>query len=157
MADNNVQSARRALDAFNTGDLTGAEEYIAEDYTDPEVPQLEEPGFQGPQAFAATVAWLRSAFADLRFEVQEVMSSGDIVVVRTLMSGTQQGEFMGIPPKGKTIASRQIYIFRLSDGKISGYRVFRDDVSMMMQLGAIHLAPDDPADSYSAGAGIYEY
>ena len=157
MADDNVQAVRRTLSAFNTGDLAGAEEYIASDYTDSEVPHSEGYVPQGLEAFAATVGWLRHAFADLRFEEQEVMASGDMVVVRTLMSGIQQGEFMGIPPRGKSISSRQIYIFRLSEGKVSGYRVFRDDVSMMMQLGAIHLVPNDPAEAFEPTTEAYEY
>lgn len=157
MTDNNVLAVRRVFAALNTGDLASAQEYVADDYTDPEAPHREDYLPQGLEAFAATVDWLRNAFGDLKFEEQEVMSSGDIVVVRALMSGIQQGEFMGIPPKGKSIASRQIYIFRLADGKVSGYKVFRDDVSMMMQLGAIHLVPDEPTDTYEPSPGVYEY
>jgi predicted ester cyclase len=157
MTDNNVLAVRRVFAALNTGDLASAQEYIAPDYTDPEAPNQEGYVSDGVAAFAATVDWLRNAFGDLKFEEQEVMSSGDMVVVRALMSGIQQGEFMGIPPRGKSIASRQIFIFRLTDGKVSGYKVFRDDVSMMMQLGAIHLVPDEPAGTYEPNPGVYEY
>src|SRR5215210_334264 len=56
---------------------------------------------QGPAAFAATARWLRAAFADLTFDVQDVVADGDLVAVHCTMSGRQVGVFVGYDERGE--------------------------------------------------------
>ena len=43
----------------------------------------------------------RSAFPDLELTPEDVIADGDTVVRRDRITGTHDGEFMGIPPTGK--------------------------------------------------------
>jgi predicted ester cyclase len=69
------------------------------------------------------------------------------------LTGTQEGEIMGIPPTGRRIEVTEIHIYRLEDGKAVEHRVGRDDMGAMRQLGVIPdsvPAPGPPRDTEPA-------
>ena len=71
------------------------------------------------------------------WDVQEVLSAGDRVVVRWIGRGTHTGELMGIPPTGATIAFDAITIFRFADGKIAEEWTVWDALGLLQQVGAV--------------------
>jgi predicted ester cyclase len=52
-------------------------------------------------------------------------------------TGTQKGEFMGIPPTGKSISINVIDIIRIADGQAVEHWGVMDQMAMMQQLGVI--------------------
>jgi predicted ester cyclase len=52
-------------------------------------------------------------------------------------TGTHKGEFMGIPPTGKSISIGVIDIIRVAGGQLVEHWGQMDDMGMMRQLGAI--------------------
>jgi predicted ester cyclase len=85
------------------------------------------------QFFEAFIA----AFPDLRNDLQDVFASGDKVVARVRVTGTNQGEFMGMPATGKSIDLEAIDIVRFGDGKAVEHWGAMDGMEMMQQLGAV--------------------
>jgi predicted ester cyclase len=84
----------------------------------------------------------RAAFPDLRMEPQDVIVGGDKAVARVRATGTQQGEFMGVPAGGKSIDVELIDIMRFGDdGLIHEHWGVGDTLGLLQQLGAI---PDPP-------------
>jgi DNA-binding MarR family transcriptional regulator len=83
---------------------------------------------------------LHRAFPDLRVTAEDVIAEGDKVVVRNSVTGTHQGEYMGVPPTGRSVTYDEIFIARFSDGRIAETWGVVDVLSQMRQLGAI---PDD--------------
>jgi predicted ester cyclase len=82
------------------------------------------------------------AFPDLRLNVQDVIASGDKAVARVRVTGTHQGEFMGIPATGKTGAADLIDITRFGDdGLAHEHWGVVDMLAMMQQLGVIPAGP----------------
>jgi steroid delta-isomerase-like uncharacterized protein len=80
----------------------------------------------------------RQAFPDVKFEMHDMMAEGDVVVYRWTGGGTQQGEFMGIPPSGRRFSTQGVVFSRIRDGKIVEQRRIVDVYTMMQQLsGAI--------------------
>ncbi|MEV6411400.1 ester cyclase [Kribbella sp. NPDC051718] len=105
----------------------------------------------GPDAYYATAVWLRSAYADLGWTVEDSVVEGDLVVLHATMSGRHTGPFVtydengraaqAFPPTGKTFAVTQSHWFRLADGKVIEHWANRDDLGQAMQLGWIPPTP----------------
>lgn len=77
-----------------------------------------------------------TAFPDLKRPVEDLVAEGDKVVARWTSVGTHQGDFMGIPPTGKTVTTSGITIFRLENGKIVEEWSESDMLGMLQQVGA---------------------
>jgi predicted ester cyclase len=82
-------------------------------------------------------AGLRSAFPDFKATIEDIVAEGDKVVVRQTFSGTHKGEFMGVPPTGKSISIGVIDIIRVDGGKFVEHWGQMDTTGMIQQLGAI--------------------
>ena len=84
----------------------------------------------------------RVAFPDLRFNVEDALPSGDKVVMRGTATGTHEGEFMGIPPTGKSVDVPLIDIIRFADdGLAHEHWGLFDAMTMMQQLAWFRTAP----------------
>jgi predicted ester cyclase len=100
---------------------------------------------RGPAAFHATALWLRAAYAELSWEIGEVVADGDLVVVHATMSGRQTGTFVvfdddavpvrAFPPTGRRFAVTQTHWFRTADGMVVEHWANRDDLGQAAQLG----------------------
>jgi steroid delta-isomerase-like uncharacterized protein len=91
----------------------------------------------GAQALKEVFARLHRAFPDLHIAVEDVIAEGDKVVYRNTVTGTHQGEYMGLPPTGKSITYNEIFIFRIAGGRIAETWGVVDVISQMRQLGVI--------------------
>ena len=83
-----------------------------------------------------------AGFPDLRMEPQDVLVSDDKVVIRSKITGTHQGELMGIPATGRSIDVSVIDIIQFrDDGLAHEHWGVIDSMAMMQQLGVV---PDGP-------------
>jgi steroid delta-isomerase-like uncharacterized protein len=135
--DQNKALVRAVYDeVFNAGKTDQLEKYI----TPTAVEHQLMPGQTAPQNVIANlkvfVAAFRTAFPDLKVQVLDIIGEGDKVVARCLMTGTQKGEFMGLPPSNKPIAVEFIDILRFEQGKCVEHWGLSDDAKLMQQLGA---------------------
>jgi steroid delta-isomerase-like uncharacterized protein len=123
---------------YNQGDLHVADELVATHY----INHNPAPGeMSGREGFKAFVAYLRRAFADLQFTIEDQVAEGDKLVTRFTISGLHQGEFAGIPTTGKFARVTAIGIHRIVDGQIVESWLNWDALGMMHQLGATAPAP----------------
>ena len=83
------------------------------------------------------ITMLRSAFPDFKATIDDIVAEGDKVVIRQTWSGTQKGEFMGIPPTGKSVSFGVFDILRMAGGKCVEHWGQMDSMSLMQQLGAM--------------------
>ena len=130
--------AHQSFRLIENGDVELAEQIIATSFVNEEAeddPDDVERQLQGPAGFLATSRWLRDAFSDLRFELQETVAEGDTVIAAAVMTGRHTGPFNGIAPTGRPIAHKQVHIFTIADGQISRHRAVRDDLGLLLQLG----------------------
>jgi predicted ester cyclase len=79
-----------------------------------------------------------AAFPDLHFDTEDVIEQGDKLVARFRATGTQTGEFMGMPATGKSVDVDGIDILRFGDNGLAHehWGVF-DALGMMQQLGLV--------------------
>ena len=136
-----IKTVRRAIEAFNTGNITNVYEIISSDYINRESQRAKDSyrsQLRGPEEFIDTIKNLRSAFPDLHYEEQEIISQDNKVVFIANVTGTHTGNFFFIPPTGNRISYEAVHIHTMdSDGKILEHRAIRDDLKFMLQLGLI--------------------
>ena len=107
----NRKVARQLVEEIlSQGNMSLVDDLLAPDYI-----QHEElpPGMpHSSEGFALMLTMMRSAFPDFNAKVDDIIAEADKVVVRMTWTGTQQGEFMGMPPSGKSFSIGVIDIFR---------------------------------------------
>jgi len=130
---------RRFYDLISAGDVDGFGALLTDDFVEHEETPGLAPTKEGVLEFFRMYT---AAFPDLRFDAQDVLTSGDKVVARVRITGTHRGEFMGMPATGKSIDVQAIDIVRFGDDGLARehWGVF-DAMTMMQQLGAV---PDGP-------------
>ena len=80
------------------------------------------------------------ALPDLNAVEQDIVASGDLVVIRLVVSATQQGDLLGIAATGKPVTWDAVDIYRVDDdGKISEEWAADDMAAFASQLGALAL------------------
>ena len=91
----------------------------------------------GAEALKHVWAVLLQAFPDLHLTVEDMIAEGDKLVVRNTVAGTHLGEYMGLPPTGKSVVYNEIFIFRFEGGRVAETWGVVDVLSQMKQLGVI--------------------
>ena len=91
----------------------------------------------GPDGLIDLIKTWRTAFPDGRMEIDDLIVEGDTVAIRNTWYGTQEAEFYGIPPSGKSVAVTSVGIDRVQDGLVTEGWGELDMVGMMQQLGAL--------------------
>jgi steroid delta-isomerase-like uncharacterized protein len=129
----NLDSVQRFYDAYNKKDEAILNEVIADDYLD----YGHEPPGRGVAGAKDDRREIGRAFEDARFDIDEMIESGDRVVARWTLRATHTGPFAGLPATQKKIAVRGISLYRLRDGKITETRNLPDLFGLFTQLGAI--------------------
>ncbi len=133
--EENKAIARRWFEeGINRHNLAIMDELFAPDFTE-HMPI--GPGAQSLEEAKQFVAGTSAGMPDMRATVEEMVAEGDKVVVRYTVTGTQTGDFMGIPATGKPIKMTAIDILRFKDGKIAEHWLEGDQLGMMQQLGVI--------------------
>ena len=125
------------LEKFNRGDAVA----VSEDWSDEITNHGEKVGRSGIKAVLDDIF---RTFPDAKFEVQNAVVDGEMVVVRALFKGTHRGKgrlpvnggmLVGVEPTGRSFAVSHIHWFRVHDRKIVAHYATRDDIEMMRQLG----------------------
>jgi predicted ester cyclase len=133
MTTNPEKSVIRQIfeDAMNTGRAELYGELIHPAYINHDFPAPVE----GIEGFLIVDRMFRTAFPDFKVVIEDEIVAGDRVATRGFFSGTHSGEFMGIPPTGRSIRCTYTDIWRLEDGKGRENWVQMDMLGLMQQLG----------------------
>jgi steroid delta-isomerase-like uncharacterized protein len=137
-ATSNKATMRRFQDAANTHDAELISKTIDE-VVEPDVLIRTPLPIQatGAELLKEVFARLHRAFPDLHVTIEDLIAEGDKVVSRNTVTGTHQGEYMGIPPTGKSVTYNEIFIVRFVDGRFAETWGVVDVLSQMKQLGVI--------------------
>jgi len=132
---NKTLLSRLIKEVFNRGNVSVVDELLAPDFVEhEELPPGIPPGREAVKQLSTI---FRSAFPDFKATIDDMIAEGDKVVARQTWSGTQKGEFMGVPPTGKRVSFGVIDIVRIAGGKVVEHWGQMDGMGMMKQLGAI--------------------
>jgi steroid delta-isomerase-like uncharacterized protein len=136
MSEQNKATARRFYEAWTSGELDALDEIMAPDAQDHDT-QNPNAGTRGPEGARLTIEMYRAGFSDSRFDIEQQLAEGDYVITRWTAHGTNDGEMMGMPATGKTVAVTGITIDRFEDGKVVEGWTNWDTLGMMQQLGVV--------------------
>ncbi len=148
----NRESLKRLNDAINSGDLELISKTIDEVIKPDALIRTPMPAEATGAALVKEVfGKLLLAFPDLHVTVEDVIAEGDKLVSRNVVTGTHQGDYMGLPPTGRSVTYNEIFIGRFDDGRIAETWGVVDVHSQMRQLGAIPGGPSRPDEPAVAG------
>jgi predicted ester cyclase len=83
---------------------------------------------------------LRRSFSELRFEVHEnvgALVEGDLVALRTIITGTHTGVYSGVAATGNRIQTSASHIFRVRDDRLVEHWPVVDTYRILVAIGAI--------------------
>ena len=122
-------------EAFSTGNLAPADEWIAPNFVnhDPGTPPLPT----GPEGYKQLAGGYRAGFPDIQITVDDLLSEGNKVAGRWTARGTNTGALMGMPPTGKQITVTGTSILTFVGGKVVAHHTNWDTLGMLQQLGVV--------------------
>lgn len=145
MPEENKTIIRRLVEEiWNRRNPNIADELIAQSYInhDPASPEFG----RGPEAYKRHFQMYATAFPDLRFLIDSMVSEGDLVATRWTATGTHKGRLNELTPTGNSVAVTGMTIARVSGGKVHETWAQWDALGLMRQLGAI------PSRTQAAGS-----
>ena len=93
----------------------------------------------GLEKFRRAIEGVMGAVSDSNWTTLRLIADEDFVACHNRWSGTYRGSvFRGIPaPPGKPFSVEHIHIYRISDNRLAEHWVVRDDLGIMLQIGAV--------------------
>jgi predicted ester cyclase len=155
-AEANKELVKRYFDAMERGALDEATEFWATEATNHASGRKGQQPTKGRDRIGTVHRMLSAAFPDRQYQIDSMIAEGDQVVCRMTVSG----KFGGTPPRpsrplppswvgvegselvpasgvGKTYSVKHVHIFRIANAQITDHWAARDDLGLMLQLGAI--------------------
>ena len=123
----------KVYELFTSGDLTGIEKYIDPSY----IEHTPAPGTRaGLDGLKDVMANFKKSFPDIKFTVNDIIFADNRAAVLGTITGTNTGEFMGMPATNKKITVMGIdWLVFNKDSKCTEHWGYQDDMGMMQQLG----------------------
>ncbi len=133
LEDNKAVARRYYDEVLNGRQVDLVDELATDDYVEHD----PMPGQGTGRAGLKDRARLISEALQPSFTIEDVIADGDRVVVRWTNSGTHVGDFVGIPPTGRSFRIAGIDIHRLENGRLAEHWHVVDQLSMLQQLGLL--------------------
>lgn len=131
--ERNKETVRKLYEqSLNRKNLELLHDFVSEDY-------VGAYGKKGTDGFREPVDALIKAFPDANWEVQELISEGEKVVVKWKFTGTHTGPFQHIAATNKEVSNEGLAIFKFEKGKIIDGQVHTDRLGFLQELGLVPL------------------
>jgi len=85
-------------------------------------------------------AWFR-AFPDNVLTADRVIIDGHRLAQTVTQSGTDTGDFLGLPPTGKSFRLPIVWLFTIADGRFHYVRPLYDFTRLLVQIGVLKAKP----------------
>ena len=136
LAKRNKELMKNFERMINTADDELAAELVADDapfYT----PASPEP-LSGCKGYLSVVHWMRQGFSDVQWKLNDMVADEEKVAVYWTLTGTHDGEFLGIRPTGNkiSVSVMNFYYFN-AQGKITNDIAAEGMIGILRGIGAI--------------------
>jgi steroid delta-isomerase-like uncharacterized protein len=129
----NIATTQRLGEAVNSGNLNALHDVFASTVIDRDPDPNQGSGSEG---FIHFFTGFRAAFPDLNISVEQLVADEDNVAIAYTVTGTHQGDFLGIPATGRQIKARGLQIARFENGRIVERWGSSDQLGILQQIGA---------------------
>lgn len=130
---------RKFYDGVNSDDRETLDTLLDENY----VFHNFQDTFRGREAAYHFLDSIRTAFPDMRIHVGAQVADDEHVVSRLRMTGTHDGEFVGVPATHKPVEATGMVMFRFEGDRIVEQWAEWDVLGMMAQVGARPMRPEE--------------
>lgn len=138
MSTRNEKLVRRFTEqVWNQHNLSTVDDLVADDAVMYDVTRDEE--YVGPENVKNFARLYIAAIPDVTVEIDDLLVDGDTVGTRWTLTGTHQGDLMGVPATGNAISVSGFTIDTLDDGEIVERWTLLSLYSLLQQIDA---APD---------------
>jgi steroid delta-isomerase-like uncharacterized protein len=131
--EENIAAQEKFGEAVNSGNLDLIDEVVATDSVDHDPAPDQE---QGPKGFKQFFGMMRTAFPDFEVSVDHMVADDDNVAIAYTVTGTHEGDFLGVAPTGNRISVRGCQIGRFRDGMLVERWGSSDELGILQQLDA---------------------
>ncbi len=138
-AKRNLELIHRMYEALNAQDLDAHDEYWAEDMI-----------WHGPSGFGdihgldgfknKVLKPFYKAFPDYHAKNDIELADENWIAATGFVTGTHQGEWLGLPPTGRPMRMRFSDFWLIKEGRLTDNYVMVDQIDVMKQLGVDLLA-----------------
>jgi predicted ester cyclase len=129
--ENGALVRRFHAELFAAGDIGAVDEFFSPHFVSHSMPPGLPPGVEGVKRFFTI---FREGLPDVEVAIDELLADRDKVAVATTISGTHEGELMGVAPTGRRVAVAGIDLLRIEDGRFVEHRGLTDTVGLLRQL-----------------------
>jgi steroid delta-isomerase-like uncharacterized protein len=142
MADN-ANFVRSLYEAWNKRDF----DYLAESTAADTVLTVVGTGetYRGLEDAIGYNKMLAEAFPDAKTTIDNIIESGDTVVVEYTGKGTHNGAYVTtagtIPATGRAVTLQFCDVYEIKNGKLQTRRMYSDSGALMVQLGLMAAQP----------------
>ncbi|MEO6221446.1 MAG: ester cyclase [Ginsengibacter sp.] len=127
--EKNVAAFETVTKAFQTGDISGIDSTVADDFLD----HTDKGDVKGKDSLKAMITHMHASFPDMKTTSKNTASNGDYVYGWMSYSGTSDGS-MGMPNGPYDMSA--IELVKFSDGKAVEHWSFMQPADMMKMMGA---------------------
>jgi steroid delta-isomerase-like uncharacterized protein len=136
-AEDNVKTARKCYELFNSNKLDQSAAYAAPDAVWQMIPTQET--YNGPAGFEEATRKLKEIYRDLKVKITSEIASDNYVVCEIHSTGTHTGTIHtpqgDIPPTNKRVEMDIVDVWEFRHGKVTGIRSYFDSAAMVPQTG----------------------
>lgn len=120
--------------AWGEGDTTAFERLVAPDYE-----RQSKSGSEGLAEVVGQIEASHRAFSDFQVTVLRAIENDNLVAIHWETLGKHTGEFMGVPPTGRTVTVQGASFISHGDGLITSEAVVWDPREMLSSMSIWHL------------------
>ena len=137
---NLIERNKNLIKKFETM-INTADENLAKELVDDNAPfytpASPEPLYGG-KGYLSVVHWMREGFSDVQWHITDIVADEDKVAVKWNLTGTNDGEFMGIKPTNKKISVcvMNFYYFN-KEGKVTNDIAAEGMIGILRGIGAL--------------------
>lgn len=130
--EQNKKAMRSIIEeGFNQGNYAALDALFAPDYKEHQFSLKTT-----LEGFKDDIRYLRTAFSDFHLTIEDMVAQNDMVWIRMVARGTNDGPFMG-PPTGKAMAITVMDVCRFQDGRLIEHWGSPDRFALLAQLGLL--------------------